>query len=255
MKLYRLKLMVLMLVVGLSTAFVWANETSIILEDETIKSAAPLQADFIYQRLLKNNPSATNNLSKEAFNEAYNALINLKKAKHIAKDQNIITICDFSLSSNLKRMWIVDVMQAKVLIHSLVSHGKNTGEEYAVTFSNKMSSYQSSLGVYVTTDTYQGSNGYSLKLVGMDKGLNDKAEERAIVLHGADYCSEAFIKEHGRLGRSFGCPSVPVDLHEQVINTIKNKSVLYIYQAGHKELMQSKWIKAPSEITAPSVTI
>lgn len=214
------------------------------MEDDRAKAPSILgfNSEPIFKQIQINHPLESATLSPKAFQYAFNAFLKLKQQNIIEGNQSIISICDFSLSSNTKRLWIIDVKESKVLVHSLVSHGKNTGEEYAVHFSNKPNSYQSSLGVYVTGNTYFGSNGYSLKLTGMDKGINDKAEERAIVLHGAAYCSEAFIEEHGRLGRSFGCPSVPLDITDIVINTIKDKSVFFIYQNDHPVLKNSQWI-------------
>jgi hypothetical protein len=140
-------------------------------------------------------------------------------------------------------LWVIDVAEKKVLFNSLVAHGKNTGEEFAQKFSNIESSYQSSLGFYVTESSYNGSNGYSLKLIGMDEGYNDAALQRAIVMHGADYVSEDFIKSQKRLGRSWGCPAVPRELAQPIINTIKNNNCLFIYYPDQQYLSSSKWLK------------
>lgn len=156
------------------------------------------------------------------------------------KVQNhILTICDFSQSANAKRLYIIDMESKKLLFHSLVAHGRNTGEEFAKSFSNEPSSYKSSLGFYITKGVYQGQHGTSLKLEGVEQGFNHKAEERAIVLHGADYVCENFIAANGRLGRSLGCPSVPVELAEPIIKTIKDGSCLFIYYPDKKYLSNS----------------
>ncbi len=207
-----------------------------------------LQAMSIFKQLKTQNESETQQLSLQAFTYAYTGMQQIKQQYQSEEIKDILTICDFSLSANTKRLWVIDLAQKKVLFHSLVSHGRNTGEEYAVDFSNKVSSYKSSLGFYLTSTTYQGGNGYSLKLHGLDKGLNDKAEERAIVMHGAPYCNEQFIAANGRLGRSLGCPAVPQQLSAPIINTIKEKSVLYIHhQPSLALLSQSKWIAAPDD--------
>ena len=138
--------------------------------------------------------------------------------------------------------------EKKVIFNSLVAHGKNTGEEFAQKFSNTESSLQSSLGFYITEATYNGSNGYSLKLLGMDSGYNDAALQRAIVMHGADYVSEDFIKNQKRLGRSWGCPAVPRALAEPIINTIKGKNCLFIYYPDTQYLASSTWLKSEESI-------
>lgn len=118
-------------------------------------------------------------------------------------------------------MFVVDLKAQKLLISSIVSHGRNSGSEFARNFSNRPESHQSSLGFYVTGSTYRGSNGYSLILEGLEKGFNDRAKERAIVMHGADYASEQVIKKKGYLGRSYGCPALPKTINKKTIETIK----------------------------------
>ncbi|MBT0811214.1 murein L,D-transpeptidase catalytic domain family protein [Litoribacter ruber] len=141
----------------------------------------------------------------------------------------VLTIVDFSLPSTEKRMWVIDVEDGRILHQTVVSHGRNSGDLMAETFSNVESSYMSSLGFYVTGETYHGKHGFSLRLDGMEKGFNDLARQRAIVIHGAAYANEDFITQTGRLGRSLGCPALPLDLSETVINQIKDKSCLFIY--------------------------
>ena len=128
-----------------------------------------------------------NTLNPEVFEKAFLGFNKLKKAGKLPETSNLISIVDFSLSSTQKRLWVIDLEKKVVVFNSLVAHGKNTGEEFAQKFSNTESSYQSSLGFYITESTYNGSNGYSLKLLGMDPGYNDAALQRAIVMHGADY--------------------------------------------------------------------
>ncbi len=152
---------------------------------------------------------------------------------------NIITIVDLSQPSTNKRLYIIDLATQKILFHTYVSHGKNSGELYATNFSNTPSSLQSSLGFYVTGTVYNGKHGLSLKLFGQEPGFNDEALHRAIVLHGADYVSEAFIKNTGRLGRSFGCPAVASELATPIINTIQNGSCLFVYHPDPTYLKKS----------------
>lgn len=140
-----------------------------------------------------------------------------------------LTIIDYSLPSTSKRLWIIDTNENKIIFNSLVSHGKKSGLNYATSFSNECESNKSSLGFYTTGETYIGKHGLSLKLDGLEKGINDRARERAIVMHGADYVSTDFIKTHNRLGLSQGCPALPMNLSSKIINTIKGKSCLFIY--------------------------
>jgi hypothetical protein len=180
-------------------------------------------------------------LDKTVFEKAIIGFEKLAKQGKVISD--VLAICDFTKSSTEKRLFIIDLAKKQVLFNSLVAHGKNTGENFACKFSNEPSSYQSSLGFYVTGDTYYGKHGLSLKLEGVEKGFNDNAEKRAIVMHGADYVSENFIARQGRLGRSFGCPSVPVELHESIINTLKGGSCLFIYYPDEEYLAKSHLIK------------
>lgn len=177
----------------------------------------------------------------EVFKIAYDGYKSLKEEGKVAK--NIITLIDFSMSSNKERMWVIDLDKGEVLFHTLVAHGRNTGEEFAKSFSNEMSSYKSSLGFYLTNELYQGKHGLSLRLDGLEKGYNDKARDRAIVMHGADYVSKEFIAANGRLGRSLGCPAVPEDLNEEIVKTIQGKSLLFIYHPSQEYLAQSPVLK------------
>lgn len=160
----------------------------------------------------------------DAFKAAYIGYKKLNKQKN-----PLLTLIDFNRPSTEKRMYVLDMAKKKVLFVTYVSHGRNSGENYATSFSNRNGSHQSSLGFYRTGGTYQGGNGYSLLLDGLEEGINDQARARAIVIHGADYCSEAVIRSSGRLGRSFGCPALPRELAKPIINTIKGGSLLFIY--------------------------
>lgn len=183
-------------------------------------------------------------LNFEVFKVAFRGYLNMRAAGKISKE-NVLSICDFTLSSNKKRLWVIDVNAKKVLHHTLVAHGMGTGEEYATCFSNINESHQSSLGFYVTSDTYMGNNGYSMRLEGLDGVFNCNAFERAIVVHGADYVSESFARENNRLGRSHGCPALPMDLAPAIIDNVKNGSCFFIYHTVNNYLSKSRWINSP----------
>ena len=148
-----------------------------------------------------------------------------------------LAVIDYSLPSTQPRLWVFDVTQGRLLYQELVAHGRNTGERVAERFSNVEGSKMSSLGLYQTADTYYGSNGYSLRLRGLDAGFNDNALARAIVMHGAPYVSQAIAERLGRLGRSWGCPAVRQEVARGVIDTLKGGALLFAYYPD------SKWLK------------
>ena len=162
------------------------------------------------------------------FKKAITGFINLKMEDKLPQGSSILTVVDFSKSSCSKRMWIIDVINKALVLNTWVAHGQGSGEDIANRFSDNMDSHQSSLGFYVTDDVYNGKHGRSLRLDGMDAGFNANARARAIVVHAADYVSSNAISELGRLGRSFDCPAVSPEVVDQVINTIKDKTLMFI---------------------------
>ena len=180
-------------------------------------------------------------LNKNAYDLAVKGFQKLKAAGRI-KNPDLLTIVDFSQASTSKRMYIIDLEHEKLIENSLVAHGRNTGQLMATSFSNIPESNQSSLGFYVTSETYEGKHGLSLRLDGMEKNINDNARNRAIVIHGADYATDGFCKSAGYLGRSFGCPAVPTKVSKTIINTIRNGSCLFIYSPSKAYLKQSSLI-------------
>jgi hypothetical protein len=178
-------------------------------------------------------------LSTDAFRTALRGFEKLKKDGKLL-NESVLTIIDFSQSSTKKRMYVIDLAKKVLLFNTYVAHGRNTGDEYAQRFSNIPGTFQSSLGFYLTENMAIGSKvGLSLLLKGLEKGINDKAREREIIIHGADYATEDFIKKTGRLGRSFGCPSLPPDIIQPVAETIKNGSLLFIYSPDKNYLEKS----------------
>jgi hypothetical protein len=167
-------------------------------------------------------------LSYEAFALAIAGYRNLVASGAVV-NKDILSIVDFSLPSSRKRLFVIDLNRDSLLFNTYVSHGRNSGMEQATRFSNKVNSFQSSLGFFVTGNTYKGEHGYSLRLQGLEKGINDNAFDRGIVIHAADYVNEKLARQRGYIGRSLGCPAVPVALHKPIIKTIKDGSCLFLY--------------------------
>jgi hypothetical protein len=167
------------------------------------------------------------------------AMAGLKKISEI-ENKKIITIIDFSKPSTQERFFVIDLVNKKILYKTLVAHGKNSGENKAESFSNDSKSLKSCLGFFVTAETYNGKHGYSLSLDGLEPGINDNARMRSIVIHGADYVSSGFAQKYGRLGRSWGCPALPVSITKEIIDKISEGSCLFIYGDDPLYLKESK---------------
>ncbi len=206
-------------------------------------SSTPSDIEFkqyalnVYNQLIVNNSSLP---EYEVFAYALKGFYALKRGDEIKK--NILTVVDFRLSSNDKRMWVMDLEKKKVIFNDLVAHGRNSGNKYAKKFSNVPETNMSSLGFYITGSTYYGKHGLSMLLHGKDIGFNDNAKKRAIVMHGADYVSPEFVRKYGRLGRSLGCPSVPATIYKELINTLANGACLFIYYPDEDYLRSSQLI-------------
>lgn len=216
---------------GFSKSSIWKNNKHSVVISSTIAA--------LYLQL---------NLDSLGLNEdAYtNAMIGFDHLRQEGKLNNpdIISIVDFTKSSAEKRLFIIDVMSGRLLFNTYVAHGQNSGRAFAEKFSNKPSSLQSSLGFYETSNTYIGKNGYSLQLKGLEKGINDKADSRAIVIHGAPYVSEGLIRSQGYIGRSWGCPAIPERLTKPIIDKIKNGSCLFIYAQDKNYLNKTSLLKS-----------
>ncbi|MCC8035260.1 MAG: murein L,D-transpeptidase catalytic domain family protein, partial [Rikenellaceae bacterium] len=145
------------------------------------------------------------------------------------RTKDILTLIDYSKSSARERMFVIDMAGEEVLFKTHVAHGRNSGDEYATSFSNVYGSYKSSPGFFLTEGTYTGRNGYSLVIDGLEKGINDRAKQRAIVVHGSKYVAPAIAAKRGKVGRSLGCPALPYPVTKDIIDTIKGGSVLFIY--------------------------
>jgi hypothetical protein len=172
-------------------------------------------------------------------------LIVYENARHEGLDRKqLLTIIDYSKPSTERRLWVVDMKHSKVLFNTWVSHGKNSGDIMATSFSNAPGSLKSSLGVFVTVTPYTGGNGYSLRLMGLERGFNDNALRRSIVFHGAWYVDPKVIKEYGELGRSWGCPAVSPATVRPLINTIKDNTLVVAYYPDRNWLRNSAFLTA-----------
>lgn len=181
------------------------------------------------------------NINKLAIQHAIKGYEKLKEAGQLI-NQRYLTIADFSKPSSAKRLFIIDMEKMEIVVNTLVAHGRNSGVLFAKNFSNKNNSYQSSLGFYITGEIYKGKHGMSLQLTGIETGINDKAKQRAIVMHGADYVNDQLIQKQGYIGRSLGCPAVPQNQVRDIIQTIKGASLLYIYAPNNNYTKQSSYI-------------
>jgi L,D-transpeptidase catalytic domain len=189
--------------------------------------------------------SGARSLNDDVLRLALNAAACARRAGAVANER-LLTVIDYSKASTEPRLWVLDLEQERVLFEELVAHGRGSGENFATAFSNREGSHQTSLGLFRTADTYVGSNGYSLRLDGLEAGVNDRARERAIVMHGAPYVSEANLRTVGRLGRSHGCPALRPAIARTVIDTIKQGSLVFAYYPDRQWLQGSRFLNSCS---------
>jgi hypothetical protein len=165
-------------------------------------------------------------------------------------DASVLTVIDYTLPSTARRLWVLDLAAGRVLFHELVAHGERSGETFATAFSNRPGSRQSSLGLFRTEDVYHGRHGESLRLTGLEPGVNDRAMDRAIVMHGAVYVSRGAIAARGRLGRSWGCPALEHGVHRRVIDRIKGGTAVFAYYPEPHWLGQSRFVHCESRVAS-----
>jgi hypothetical protein len=190
----------------------------------------------------------------ETFAKAMTGYLNLRQAGKLAEDKQTLTVVDFDLPSTEKRLWVLDLAKNEILFHTLVAHGHNSGENEATSFSNTDQSNMSSLGFYATGSEYEGKHGHSLRLEGLDEGFNTNAAARSVVMHGADYVSEDFIKQNGRLGRSLGCPALPMDQYSQIIDAVNGGTCLFLNKSDAGYSSQYLNQEAAIAALAPTTT-
>ena len=226
------------------TIISWKPAHSSTSKHRNIKLTKPLAAIQVFEQYIQGVYDSSHlqetGLTYNIFRQALTGFVNLKASEKLPQANSILTIIDFSRSSREKRMWIVDVANRSLVLHTWVAHGERSGDDIPDRFSDRIDSRQSSLGFYLTDSEYFGDHGRALKLDGMDLGFNGNARKRAIVVHSANYVCQAVIDVHGRLGRSFGCPAVSPEVIDQVIDTIRDKTVLFI--SGNNDHYHSKYL-------------
>ena len=213
--------------VAIPTSYAASETSSLSIEVDNFAAFA----ENLYETL------ADSDLEYAPFEKALKGYLKLQKEGKI-EDNSYLTVIDMSISANRNRFFLIDVENKKIIHKSIVAHGRNSGGEFAKYFSNKIGSFKSSIGFYRTAETYSGKHGLSLRLDGLEYS-NSNARKRAIVIHAADYVSNAFIQNNGRLGRSLGCPSLPQKDYDHIVHTIKNGSLLFIYYPEDQYLKYS----------------
>jgi hypothetical protein len=192
-------------------------------------------------------------LERDVFFSAYKGYQYLENRGMLSKS-NLLTICDYSQSANNKRLYVIDLLNSRLLFNTYVSHGKNSGNEFATSFSNYDNSNKSSLGFMVTADTYHGKAGYCMRFNGMEAGINDRVRSRGIVLHGSHFVNEEVMSERGTIGHSLGCPAVPLGIHARIIDAIKGGSCFFINSPDQWYAHNSRILNASFDL-APSVQL
>lgn len=190
-------------------------------------------------------------LGRDVFFSAYKGYQYLLNKGALPK-ANLLTICDYSQSSNSKRLYVIDLLSSRLLYNTFVSHGRNSGSEYASTFSNLQSSNKSSLGFSVTAETYSGIAGYSMRFNGMEPGINDQVRNRDIVLHGSRFVNEGIMDLRGTIGKSLGCPAIPIEFHKKIIDAISGGSCYYAHYPDSWYLHNSKILNSSFDVAPPA---
>ena len=212
-------------------------QTGLSKERQLALKKAELNIKELYNEL----NAAQYDLSFTAFRYAYIGYQTMKK-QHRLNNKELFSIIDFTKDCNSKRFYTIDLEKMKIVYYTYVAHGKKSGERMATSFSDAVESNKSSIGFYITGNTYNGGNGYSLILHGDEKGYNSNLAKRSVVVHAADYANEDYIARNGRMGRSLGCPALPENIYKQVIETIKEKTMIFAYYNDAKYLTTSKYL-------------
>ena len=211
--------------------------------------SSPLMANTanvptLEQRLAKAAPTLNKKVLRHALAAMQCALNNG------AEPAERLAVIDFSLPSSERRLWVFDLKRKTLLLRELVAHGQGSGENFATRFSNTEGSHQSSIGLFRTSETYHGQHGYSLRMDGLEPGINDRARERAIVIHPADYVNPAWIKRHGRIGRSHGCPAVRPEVARMVVDSLKGGQFMFSWYPDQKWVRSSAYLNCKPQRVA-----
>jgi len=209
--------------------------------DARDKGAIRLKADPTINQDNMWNASSMGRIDPKVFDLALGAA-NCAVRSGAVTTPSTLTVIDYSKASTEKRLWVFDLNSHELVYQELVAHGQGSGGDMATLFSNEPETHRSSLGLFVTEDTYVGKNGYSLRLDGLDRGFNDHARERAIVMHGAPYVSEQFAQAQGRLGRSWGCPALSEGVAREVIDRVKGGGLVFAYYPDQGWLNASQYL-------------
>lgn len=209
--------------------------------------AGHAHADQLWKRLSAAAPKADPAVLKLAVQAQHCAV----GSADVAPPKRLAVI-DYSRPSTERRLWVFDLASAKLLFAEHVAHGKGSGEDMATAFSNREGSHQSSIGLFTAAETYDGGNGYSLRMDGLEPGINDHARERLLVMHGADYVDPAQARRQGRLGRSFGCPAVRREVARKVIDSLKNGQMIFSYYPDMGWLEHSPFLACKASSSASS---
>ncbi len=203
---------------------------------------APASTDASSVTYTRNDfdPAAIGRIERDVFEMALGAASCAVRTGAV-RNPTTLTVIDYSKPSSEKRLWVFDLESRELVYEELVAHGQGSGAHMATQFSNEPETHRTSLGLFRTDAPYVGRNGYSLRLDGLDKGLNDRARERAIVMHGAPYVSAAFVKSTGRLGRSWGCPAVSAEVARALIDRVKGGGLVFAYYPD-PQLKSSKYL-------------
>lgn len=204
------------------------------------------------QRLMVNLYRAAPDLKPQVLKHALSAM--RCAVRHGARPAQRLAVIDFSLPSSEQRLWIFDLHKQQLLLQDFVAHGRESGENWANKFSNQVGSHQSSIGLFRTQESYRGRHGYSLRVDGLEPGINDRARERAIVIHGADYVDPYWVSSQGRIGRSLGCPAVRQDVARMVVDSLKDGQFLFSWYPDQQWLQTSAFLNCDANQVASILT-
>lgn len=248
------KVLTILLLLASTTAFQYSTSEGEIVAPKRLVTLNSDEFNRFTTSIYRNLKFQDDTLNQIVFHTALKGYMYLKATNQL-ENPNVLTIIDFNRYCNSKRLWVIDLNAKKVIFNEMVAHGKRTGDDYANFFSNRHRSNQSSLGFYITGGSYYGSNGLSLKLNGIEKAFNSNAYARGIVIHGANYVGDNYLKYNERIGRSYGCPAVSQQVNKELVNTLKGGSCLFIYHSSKEYNENSQLVNAELYIPMDDLSI